>query len=72
MNAGSVFLTRVSMVHYTETRQDLLAHANAVLDELMARSTTPRLERTYAPADAAQAHRDLVSRQYAGELLLVP
>ena len=72
MDAGSVYLTRASMVHYMETRQELLHHANAVFDLLTSGKVQPRLERTYPLIEAGQAHHDLVSRRYAGKLLLLP
>jgi NADPH2:quinone reductase len=33
---------------------------------------TPRIERTYALRDAAQAHRDLESRNTSGSVVLLP
>ncbi len=72
MEHGSLVLTRVSLVHYTASREELLERAGAVFDWVLSGKLTPRVERTYPLTDAVQAHHDLVSRRYAGKLLLVP
>jgi NADPH2:quinone reductase len=69
---GSLFLTRPTLVHYTQTRDELLWRAGDVLQWTLAGKLTPRLERSYPLSDAAAAHRDLESRRTTGKLLLTP
>jgi NADPH2:quinone reductase len=68
---GSLFLTRPSLGHYVMTREELLWRANDVLGWVSQGKLKIRIHRTYPLAEAAQAHRDLESRQTAGKLLLV-
>jgi len=71
MEGGSLHYTRVSLVHYTATRQELLERAGIVFEWLGSGKIELRVEKTYPLAEAAQAHDDLVSRRYAGKLLLI-
>ena len=69
---GSIWVTRPAMMHYIMPRSHMLAMA----DELFglcwrARSRASR-SRTFALADAADAHRALESRQTVGATVLVP
>jgi NADPH:quinone reductase len=68
---GSLFLTRPSMGFYLLTREELLWRAGDVLGWISAGKLKVRIYRTYPLAEAAQAHRDLESRQTTGKLLLV-
>jgi len=67
---GSLYLTRPSLGAYTATREELDARASAVLGLVGDGQLKLRIDKTYALADAAQAHRDLESRHTAGKLLL--
>jgi len=67
---GSLFLTRPTLGHHVLTREELLWRANDILNWLDQGKLKLRLYRTYPLADAAQAHRDLESRQTTGKLLL--
>jgi len=69
---GSLFLTRPSLAHYVLTREELLWRAGDVLAWIGAGKLKLRVEKTYALADAAEAHRDLEGRKTAGKLLLIP
>jgi NADPH2:quinone reductase len=69
---GSLFLTRPSLAHYCQTRQELLWRAGDVLNWIAAGRLKIRIERTYPLSQAAQAHRDLASRATSGKLLLLP
>ncbi|MCS6951577.1 MAG: quinone oxidoreductase [Bryobacterales bacterium] len=69
---GSLFLTRPSLAHYCQTRQELLWRAGDVLNWIAAGRLKIRIDRTYPLVEAAQAHRDLASRATAGKLLLLP
>ena len=67
---GSLFLTRPSLGHYVQNREELLWRAGDVLDWIDSGKLKLRIDRTYPLAQVAQAHRDLESRQTAGKLLL--
>lgn len=69
---GSVFLTRPSLFHYTAAREELEWRARDVLDWVAAGELSLRIERTFALADTAAAHRELEGRKTTGKVLLVP
>lgn len=69
---GSLFLTRPSLAHYCQTREELLWRAGDVLNWIAAGKLKVRIDRTYPLREAAQAHRDLASRATSGKLLLLP
>lgn len=69
---GGLFLTRPSIVHYTRTRDELLARTRDIFGWLASGQLRLRIGRTYPLADAAQAHRDLAGRATTGKLLLTP
>ncbi|MEO7272942.1 MAG: zinc-binding dehydrogenase, partial [Vicinamibacterales bacterium] len=67
---GSLFLTRPSLGHYLNTREELLWRAGEVLALVGSGELKVQISQTYALADAAQAHRDLESRATTGKLVL--
>jgi NADPH:quinone reductase len=67
-----LFLTRPSLVHYTATRDELLARAADVFGWIREGKLDVRIGGRYPLADARQAHEDLESRRTTGKLLLVP
>jgi NADPH2:quinone reductase len=69
---GSLYLTRPTSVHYTQTRAELETRAGDVLGWVADGSLKLRLEHEYPLADAAQAHRDLEARKTTGKVLLIP
>jgi len=69
---GSLYLSRPSLAHYLQTREELLWRAGDVLKWIAAGKLKLRIDRTYPLADAAAAHRDLEGRHTAGKLLLMP
>ena len=69
---GSLFVTRPSLGHYVAAREELLWRAGDVLRWIGEGKLKLRIEKKYALADAAQAHRDLEGRKTAGKLLLMP
>ncbi|MBV8820456.1 MAG: zinc-binding dehydrogenase, partial [Acidobacteriaceae bacterium] len=69
---GSLFLTRPSLAHHCLTRDELVWRAGDVLGWIASGKLKLRVDKIYALADAAQAHRDLEGRKTAGKLLLVP
>ena len=69
---GSLFLTRPTLAHHCATREELLQRAGDVLGWAASGELKVRIDREYALADAAQAHRDLEARKTSGKLLLKP
>jgi NADPH2:quinone reductase len=70
--AGSVFLTRPMLAHYTATRAELTWRAGEVLDAVRDGSLQIRIGNRYPLGAARQAHEDLQSRRSTGKLLLLP
>ena len=69
---GSLFITRPTMVHYIQTREDLLARAGDVLDWIGKGELSMRVGDRFALKDAAEAHRALQGRKTTGKVLLLP
>lgn len=69
---GSIFLTRPTMRHYTQTRKDLLGRANDLFDWITAGNLDVRIGAEYPLEQAADAHRALEGRQTTGKVLLHP
>jgi NADPH2:quinone reductase len=67
---GSLFLTRPSLAHHIQTREELLWRAGDVLNWIDAGKLKLRIDRTYPLAQAADAHRALEGRHTTGKLLL--
>jgi NADPH2:quinone reductase len=70
--AGSVYLTRPMLAHYTATREELLDRAGDVLGMVGEGRLSVRIGHRYRLADARQAHEDLQGRRSTGKLILVP
>lgn len=69
---GSLFATRPSLHHYTQTREELLQRAGDVLGWVSDGTLRLRIDATFPLAEAAAAHRRLESRQATGKILLIP
>ena len=69
---GSLFLTRPTMMHYTQTREELLERASAVLEWIASGELALRISEQFALADAAEAHRALQGRKTTGKVVLIP
>ena len=69
---GSIFLTRPSIVHYTRTREELVARSSDVLGWIAAGKLKVHVFRELPLSEAAEAHRLLESRRTTGKLLLIP
>ena len=69
---GSLFLTRPSLMTYTEKREDLLAHANDLLDVVQRGAVKIAIGQTYPLSEAPVAHRDLEGRKTTGSTILIP
>jgi NADPH2:quinone reductase len=69
---GSLFLTRPTLMTYTEKREDLLAHAQDLFDVVRRGAVKIAIGQTYALSEAAVAHRDLEGRRTSGSTILIP
>jgi NADPH:quinone reductase len=67
---GSLFLTRPSLAHYLQTRDELLARAGDLFAALASGAIKLHLHRSLDLSQAAEAHRLLEGRRTAGKLVL--
>jgi NADPH2:quinone reductase len=70
--AGSVFLTRPTLVHYTRTPDEFGWRAGELLDAIASGTINVTISERYRLEDAGQAHRDLEGRKTFGSVVLVP
>ena len=70
--AGSLFLTRPTLAHYTRTPDEFSWRAGELLDAIANGTLTVTVSERYRLADAEQAHRDLQGRKTVGSVVLVP
>jgi NADPH2:quinone reductase len=69
---GSLYVTRPTLVAYIATTEELQARSSALFKMIAEGKLKLRIEYIYPLADAAVAHRDLLSRKTTGKLLLIP
>ncbi len=69
---GSLFLTRPTLMAYTEKREDLVAHGQDLFDVIIKGIVKVRIKQMYSLADATKAHQDLESRKTTGSSVLIP
>ncbi len=69
---GSLFLTRPSLAHYLSDPKELLWRASDLFRWIQQDKLKLQIHKIYPLAEAAQAHRDLESRNTKGKLLLKP
>jgi NADPH2:quinone reductase len=69
---GSLFMTRPTLVHYTATREDLLAAANDLFSVVESGVVKIPVNQKYALKDAVKAHQDLEGRNTTGSSILIP
>ena len=69
---GSLFFTRPTLAHYTATRAELDAAAQAVFAAVASGIITPQVRQRWPLRDAAAAHRAMESRQTTGASVLLP
>lgn len=69
---GTLFITRPSLMPYTETREELELTANDLVKLVASKKLVIPVERTYKLADVQQAHRDLEGRKTTGCSVLIP
>jgi NADPH2:quinone reductase len=70
--AGSVFLTRPNLGHYTRTADEFAWRAGELLDAIKSGAITINVSAHYPLENAEQAHRDLQGRKTVGSIVLVP
>jgi NADPH:quinone reductase len=70
--AGSIYLTRPTLLHFIATPTDLARRGGDVLRWVADGSLDIRIGGRYALADAARAHADLEARRTTGKLVLIP
>lgn len=70
--AGSLFVTRPTLVHYTRDRAELLWRAGDILAAIANDTLHVRIGATYPLAEARQAHQDLEGRKTTGSIVLLP
>jgi NADPH2:quinone reductase len=70
--AGSLFVTRPTLAHYTRDRAELTWRAGDILDAVAEGTLNIRIGATYPLADAERAHRDLEGRKTTGSIVLLP
>jgi NADPH:quinone reductase len=71
-SGGSLYVTRPTVVHYTATREELLARTEEVFGWVASGQLRVSIGGRYPLTDAARAHEDLESRRTTGKLLLFP
>ncbi len=69
---GGLYLTRPSLWHYTQTRQELLWRAGDVMRWAQEGKLRVRIGAEFPLAQAAQAHIALQGRETTGKVLLLP
>jgi NADPH2:quinone reductase len=72
LNINGTFVTRPSLVHYTQDRQEIALRSGAVFQGLAAGRLKIDITETFPLKDAAEAHRRLEGRATTGKLLLIP
>lgn len=66
------FLTRPSLGHYAQTREELAWRAGEVFEAVVSGTLRVRIDRELPLRDAAEAHRLLEGRKTTGKLVLIP
>ncbi|HEY3870449.1 MAG TPA: quinone oxidoreductase [Actinocrinis sp.] len=69
---GSLFLTRPTLAHYTETPAELAWRAGELFDAVKSGTLQITVGARYPLAEAAAAHTALESRATIGKVLLIP
>jgi NADPH2:quinone reductase len=69
---GSLFLTRPTMAHYLQTREELLGRCSDLFDWIESGDLEVRVGEELPLDRAADAHRALAGRETTGKVLLIP
>lgn len=70
--AGSVFLTRPTLVHHIATPEEFQWRSDELFSAIAAGGVSIRIGGRYPLADTRKAHEDLAARRTTGKLLLQP
>jgi NADPH:quinone reductase len=70
--AGSVYLTRPTLVNFTRTGEEFAWRSGELFDAIAASHVEISVSRQYPLSDATQAHSDLQGRQTVGSIVLTP
>ncbi|WP_407686328.1 quinone oxidoreductase family protein [Mycobacterium sp. HUMS_1102779] len=70
--AGSVYLTRPSLVHFIRTRDEFARRATELFDAIGSGAISVQVGGRYPLAEAARAHEDLQGRRTTGSIVLLP
>ncbi|MBX9847127.1 MAG: quinone oxidoreductase [Xanthobacteraceae bacterium] len=71
-NMGSLFVTHPSLIHYTQTRAELLETATDLFGVVASGKVRIEINHAYPLTDAPQAHRDVEARKTTGSVVLMP
>ena len=69
---GSLFLTRPTMAHYIQSREELLSRTADLFEWISKGQLNVRIGAEFSLEQAAEAHRALESRQTSGKVLIRP
>lgn len=69
---NSIFLTRPTLMSYTQNRAELLAAVKDLFAIVKKKIVKINVNHAYALKDAAQAHKDLENRKTTGSIVLIP
>jgi NADPH:quinone reductase len=70
--AGSVFLTRPMLAHFTRTGQEFSWRADELFAAVASGAINIRVGGSYPLAEATRAHQDLQGRKTTGSIVLLP
>ncbi|HNM86756.1 MAG TPA: quinone oxidoreductase [Mycobacterium sp.] len=70
--AGSVFLTRPNLAHFTRSPDEFAWRAGELMEAIADGAVTITVGGRYPLAEAERAHRDLQGRKTVGSIVLVP
>jgi NADPH:quinone reductase len=70
--AGSIYITRASVIDYTITRDEVVESSTSLWEAIQSGGVSVNVNQTYALKDAGQAHADLEARKTTGSTVLVP
>jgi NADPH2:quinone reductase len=68
---GSLYFTRPTLAHYTQTTDELRSRTDDLFRWLAAGELRVRIGAAFPLADAAEAHRALEGRRTTGKVLLL-
>jgi NADPH2:quinone reductase len=69
---GSLYLTRPTLGHYMQTRDEVLGRANDVFQWVADGTLKVRIDRTFPLEQAAAAHTYMEERRTMGKVLIIP